>query len=231
MQPTPPDWRPPNYQPPFPTTPPPPPRRPKHRHRLAIGLGIALTAVLVLGGGATVAGVVLHEHQEQVAAQKHRAEVKRKRAEQQKAERAEAQRAYDTVSAEIEPLMTALTEVDARLNVGLNYADYTALIGDIAVAYAGMDVDVLVEFDGLEVGAKLESAYNTYNEAAQLWGDNLLDYDSIEARMQDKWIAASKDLDDAAALLDELEPADDEGTDPSLSGAPDTHDDPSDGKA
>lgn len=179
----------------------------------------------------TVAGVVLHEHQEQVAAQKHRAEVARKKAEQQRAERAEAQRVYDTVSAEIEPLMTALTEVDARLNVGLNYADYTAMIGDVAVAYAGMDVDVLVELGGLEVGAKLETAYNKYNEAAQLWGDNLLDYDSIEARMQDKWMAAASDLDEAAALLDELEPAAEDGTDPTDSGAPETDHETSEGKA
>lgn len=138
---------------------------------------------------------------------------------------------YDTVSAEIEPLMIALTEVDARLNVGLNYADYTALIGDVAVAYAGMDVDVLVEFDGLEVGAKLESAYNTYNKAAQLWSDNLLDYASIEARMQDKWMAAAADLNEAVALLDELEPVANDGTDPTDSGAPETDDDTSDGKA
>ena len=127
--------------------------------------------------------------------------------------------------------MTALTEVDARLNVGLNYADYTALIGDVAVAYASMDVDVLVEFDGLEVGAKLESAYNKYNEAAQLWGDNLLDYASIKNRMQKKWMAASGDLDEAAALLDELEPAADEGTGPSVSGAPKADEAPSEDEA
>ncbi|MBC7276678.1 hypothetical protein [Nocardioides sp.] len=182
-----------------------------------------MAALLVVGGGATVAGVVIHEHQEQVALQKHRSDVERKKAEQQRAEQAEAQRTYDTVAAEIEPLMAALTEVDARLNVGLNYADYTAMIGDVAVAYAGMDVDVLVEFGGLEVGAKLEDAYNKYNKAAQLWNDNFLDYTSIETRMQNKWTAARADLDEATALLDELKPIDEDGSaDPPDSGAPET---------
>lgn len=216
MQNTPPDWQPPGSGPSHPTAPPPPVPS-KRSKRLGIGLGIAAAAVLVVGGGVTAVGFVAYEHQAQVAAEKHRSEVKqkkakqqeaeRKRAEQQEADQAEAQSAYDGVAAETEPLMSALTEVDARLNVGLNYADYAAMIGDVAVAYAGMDIDVLVEFGGLEVGAKLEDAYNKYNRAAQLWNDNLLDYDSIESRMQDKWIAARSDLEEAKNLLDELEPA------------------------
>lgn len=234
MQPTPPAWRPPNPQPSHPTMPP-PSARPKRSNRLRMGLGIAVISVLVLGGGVVIA---VHEQQQQVAAQKHRAEVERKKAvqqqkeaEQREAERAEAQRVYNTVAAEIEPLMTALTEVDARLNVGLNYADYGEMIGDVAVAYAGVDIDVLVEFGGLEVGAKLEAAYNTYNDAAQLWNDNLLDYASIETRMQKKWTAARADLDEAAALLEELEPAAEDDPDPPDSGAPESDDTAPGGKA
>lgn len=221
MQTTPPAGPPPGPPP----TSPPPPSRTDRRRRRRVGLVIAAAAILVLGGGASVGAVVLHEHREQVAAEKHRAEVKQKKAEQEAADReeeqrqaaarAEAQKDFDDLSAELEPLMSALTEVDARLNVGLDYGDYTAMIGDVAVAYAGMDIDRLVDLGGLDVGAKLESTYNKYNRAAQLWGDNLLDYDAVEPRMQDKWRSARTDLDKAKTMLADLEPSNDTDTGPS----------------
>jgi hypothetical protein len=97
----------------------------------------------------------------------------------------------------------ALMDLDSRLDVGLNFADYSERVGDAKVAYDRIDVDEL-DPRCIVIAAKAEDAYNHYAEAYNTWngciGDADCDNDSIRPALQAEWA-------DASDLLDEVEEA------------------------
>jgi hypothetical protein len=107
-------------------------------------------------------------------------------------------------------LLDALSEVDARLDVGLSQSEFSDLVGDASVAYSRIEADELAA-DCLSPGAKLESALNKYSRAASEWDDCIWDdwctMESIDSQLQRKWSDAAEAIDDAEDLLDDLDPA------------------------
>jgi hypothetical protein len=99
----------------------------------------------------------------------------------------------------------ALTELDSRLSVGLNYANYSDHVGDARVAYDRIDVKDL-DLDCLtDVGAPAEKALNYYIDAYKIWNDCVGDIycsnDDIRSKLQRKWAQATAKIDKAKAAL------------------------------
>jgi hypothetical protein len=103
--------------------------------------------------------------------------------------------------------VASLEEIDGRLNVGLNFGDYSEKVGDASVAYERIDIEDL-EPNCLErVGAPAESALNAYIDAYNTWndcvGDVDCDNDSITPDLQAKWAEATGFIEEASEALDE----------------------------
>lgn len=74
---------------------------------------------------------------------------------------------YEQCNDQLAPLADALSDVDARLSVGLTQSDLSDLVGYASVAYKKIDVDQLGTGTCLSAGAKLESALNNYIATVQ----------------------------------------------------------------
>jgi hypothetical protein len=98
---------------------------------------------------------------------------------------------------EVDTFIRELRKLDARLNVGLTYAQYTERLGDISIAYQDA-VDVAGDLDGrcITVALRGEKAYNLYVRAENIWTKCIRDIscstDSIESRLQKNWAKATK---------------------------------------
>lgn len=106
-------------------------------------------------------------------------------------------------AAELEDFRDALDEMDGRLDVGLNYADYGERLGDISVALNRTDVEGVSEF-GLacvEVALLLNEAFLAYIDAHDTWRDCFdrtgCSNDDIRSELQASWATASEKLDEA----------------------------------
>jgi hypothetical protein len=98
----------------------------------------------------------------------------------------------------LEPLLEALEELDARLDVGLVFQDYTNQVGDVSVEYNQVRFGAL-SFDCVtDVGIPLENALNAYIRADNRWnqciGNFGCDIDSIEPELQRQWREASQEI-------------------------------------
>lgn len=192
----------------------------KRPARWAVAAVIA--AILVVMGAAIVALVM--NHRADVAASERREAAERKqRAEEKAAEEAReaeeeaaaaklaaAEAHYDSCFSQLDPLMTSLQTVDARLDVGLNQSDLSNLVGDASIAYNRIDVDELGTGTCLTIGARLENAFNAYAGTVSDWNDCIYDYgcdnDALTPSLQAKWAVASRAIDKAERLLDSLDP-------------------------
>jgi hypothetical protein len=89
----------------------------------------------------------------------------------------------------------ALTELDSRLSVGLNFENYGTLVGTARVAYDRVPFSTMSS-DCLAVGADAEAALNDYVDANNIWNDCIqapsCTNDSIKAKLQAKWADATK---------------------------------------
>jgi hypothetical protein len=102
-------------------------------------------------------------------------------------------------------------ELDSRLDIGLNYDEYTDQVADAKVVYDRID------FHGAgtgsldciqQVGLPAERALNQYAKAAGTWGDCFDDFDcdtdSIQGDLQSRWTRASAQVDRASRALNQM---------------------------
>lgn len=91
--------------------------------------------------------------------------------------------------------MEALEDLDSRLNVGLNFANYSERVGDIRVAYDRIGFEDLGAGCIEHVGVHAEDAMNAYIRANNVWNDCISDIDctndSIRADLQAEWADAT----------------------------------------
>ena len=116
---------------------------------------------------------------------------------------------FQTCRREVAPLLNGLRNVDARLDVGMSFAEYGEAIGDVSVAYNGMSAGNL-DFDCLAVAVQGENAFNSYTRAYNIWNDCIGDFDcstdAIEPDLQSQWLKASQAVGRAQRKLSGLRP-------------------------
>ncbi len=96
---------------------------------------------------------------------------------------------------QLEGFLSSLEELDSRLNVGLNFNEYSTQVGDIQVEYDRVPFNALdVDCVG-EVGVSAEKAFNAYATAQSVWSDC---FDSlscsnseIDPELQRQWAKAA----------------------------------------
>jgi hypothetical protein len=134
------------------------------------------------------------------------------RAEAQAAEtRRAAQAKYDTCQEQMGELLDSLTELDSRLDIGLNYDEYTDSVGDIRAQYDQVPFDEANDPTCLtSVGLPAEQALNHYAKATRVWDSCFDDIncsnDSIEPKLRRYWDKASTSIDAAKDGLDSMKP-------------------------
>lgn len=130
---------------------------------------------------------------------------------QREARHAEQQAAYERCRDVTIDLLEGLDELNARLDVGLNFDDYSQLVSDNQVAYSGVADDVEADDERClaQVAVRLEEAHQEYVDAYRRWDrciqNTFCDTDDIG--LQGYWSDAQTKLDLAKASLDGMEPA------------------------
>lgn len=182
---------------------------------------VAAAVIIVL---AAVSIALVIDHRADVAAAERREAAERKRAAEEKAAEgarqaeeeaaaaalAAAESQYDLCVDQLNPLFDSLQKVDARLAVGLNQSELSGMVGDSSIAYKRIDVDELGTGTCLQVGARLEKAFNAYAGTVSRWNDCIYDdscdTDALIPSLQRKWAEASRAIEKAGDLLDSLDP-------------------------
>lgn len=107
--------------------------------------------------------------------------------------------AADSCGDEVDSFIRSLRELDSRLDIGLNYQQYSNRLGDISVRYDdAVDVVTAGEVSArcVYVGIRGEKAFNLYIKAQRIWSRCINDLDcsnaEIEPRLQKIWAKASK---------------------------------------
>jgi hypothetical protein len=123
--------------------------------------------------------------------------------------RAAAVANYEKCRDTTRPLLDKLHELDSRLDVGLNYDEYTDKVGDVNVAYDRVTPKIGGQPQCVtSVGIPAEAAFNQYVKASNIWGecfdDINCDNDSIEPDLHNHWNKASNSIDSADRGLKEL---------------------------
>lgn len=117
---------------------------------------------------------------------------------------------YQACTANIGPFVDSLNEMNSRLNVGLNYDEYSDFLGDIQVEYDKVDVDGASTIPGcIEVAVDAEKAFNAYTKASNIWQkcfeDIYCENADVRPRLQRNWSRASSRLEEVQAALDVME--------------------------
>lgn len=187
---------------------------------------MAVISVVVVVAGVILTVVLISNHRADLEAEERRESASAKassesaasvasveaRESEEAAALAAAQEAYDSCMRMVGPFRNALSDIDARLDVGLSLTEMSDFLGDASVAYNKIDIDGLGDGNCLSAAAKMESAFNAYNTTVTRWDKCIFDsyyceLDDIEPAMQLKWLRASQLLDRADKLLDEMDPA------------------------
>jgi hypothetical protein len=94
------------------------------------------------------------------------------------------------------PFLESLEELEARLEVGLNYDEYFDEIGTVQVAYNRIPINQLSEKCLTKVGLPSEEAFNAYREAAVIWEECFEDLScetsSVDPKIQQEWASAGR---------------------------------------
>lgn len=104
---------------------------------------------------------------------------------------------------DLRPVLDALEQMDARLDVGLNRSQYGDRMGDVSVAYNRLDATTLVGKGAgcIATAVLLEEAFNEYIQANTAWGDCIASsscsMDSVQPKLQRHWSTASGKLTSA----------------------------------
>lgn len=106
---------------------------------------------------------------------------------------------------QLEPLAEALSDLDSRLSVGMNFQAYSDRVGDVRVAYDRVEFDALDDACIRGPGVQLEKALNSYTKAYRVWntciGDLDCSTDSIDKLLQQHWARATRQIRNAETML------------------------------
>jgi hypothetical protein len=109
--------------------------------------------------------------------------------------------------ADIGPFLTALKDLNSRLDVGLSFQAYSDQVGNVKVAYDRVPFKQL-SLPCLKVGGPAEGALNAYISAYSVWnkciGDTYCSTDSIDSELQGHWETARLKIERAQAALDRI---------------------------
>jgi hypothetical protein len=170
-------------------------------------------------GGAVVLSVTACGNDQQAkraAAQAKAAHAKKaeqaRQAREQAAAREKAQAQYAACGARMGEMLSQMSDLGSRLDVGLTYSQYSSALGDIKIAYdhaseaGGADAGAL---DCLTaVGLPAEEALNQYMKASSKWSDCIDDYscstDSIQPALQSRWTSAQTKIESAKSGLADM---------------------------
>jgi hypothetical protein len=93
------------------------------------------------------------------------------------------------------PLTDTLTDLDSRLNVGLNFTAYSEKVADARVAYDRIPMSDLDSTCIRLIAQPEEDAFNAYVRAYNTWNDCIGDIDcsndTIESELQAEWSNAT----------------------------------------
>ncbi len=154
---------------------------------LALAVGGVL-ALAVIGGGAWYFLVRdTGPSKEQLAAQQHAQAV------------VKAQAAAAQCHQQLDPLITALKDLEGRLNgAGLTEQDYLTRVGNISSAYGQISFHQLAFPCLTKVGANAEKAMNTFVTAGNTWNKCVTDINcsqsGIDPQLQSNWADASASI-------------------------------------
>jgi hypothetical protein len=120
-----------------------------------------------------------------------------KAAEQRKAV-AEAQVAYSACSSQIGHFVSALDDLNSRLDVGLTFSDYSTHVGNVRVAYDNVTWSAVPRGGCLSAGVNGENALNDYAASYNTWNNCISDIncstDTVKPQLQAKWALASTQI-------------------------------------
>lgn len=126
---------------------------------------------------------------------------------------AQAQAEFDRCRRTLSPLVDSLSEIDSRLNVGMNYDEYGDRLGDTQVAYDGTVKTIRKQTpDCIDAAIALENAFNAYLKVYNVWGSCIDDYycDFSEGVPNDKaqtgWAKATGAIAKAERLIRQMRP-------------------------
>jgi hypothetical protein len=124
-------------------------------------------------------------------------------------ERAQAIAKYERCRRSTRPLLNKLHDLDSRLDIGLNYDEYTDKVGDVRVAYDQVTPRLGSQTECITaVGIPAEAAFNQYVKASNIWGDCFDDIDcetdAIEPELHKHWSKASNAIHSADGGLSAL---------------------------
>lgn len=146
---------------------------------------VVLLAAVVIGCGDS--GPTAEEKRE-AAEQKEKAEEKK--------EEAVAKAEADKCQGQVGDFLLSLEELEARLEVGLNYDEYFEEVGNVQVAYNRIPINQMDEGCLTLVGVPSENAFNAYREAANIWEDCFeelsCETSNIDPEIQQEWAKASR---------------------------------------
>lgn len=116
-------------------------------------------------------------------------------------------------------LNRSLNDLGGRLDVGMNFEDYSSEVGDISVIYNRIPFGK-IELECLTVGVKGEAAFQHFSKAYDIWNECISDLycenDSIEPELQAQWLKADRKLrqakSDLAALNQDAQSAEETAT-------------------
>lgn len=176
-----------------------PKSRPPVARIAAIVASVLLIAAIAVGIGAKIRhdNAEKKEQAQQLAAKKKAATKLRV-----------AKSEYSECLAEESDLLDQLSEVNARLDVGMTFRDYSDTVSDISVEYSKADSnDLGIDCLG-RVAVPAESAVREHVRAARKWSNCFddLDCDPETVDLQSYWARATSKTIDASDALASLEP-------------------------
>ena len=123
-------------------------------------------------------------------------------------ERAEAERLAAECEGHLGDLLDEARELDARLNVGMDFQEYSDRVGDVSVAYQEIPFKEMGTRCTIDAGIPLENAMNSYIKAQSTWNDCIgkfrCDTDSIDPELQKHWGDAGSDVASSERALTQL---------------------------
>src|SRR3954453_19168211 len=101
------------------------------------------------------------------------------------------QEAWHTWKKQMAGLVEALSQIDSRLDVGMNASELSDRLGDASVAYDRIPVHQLSPHCA-DVGVRLENAFNEYGKSLKEWQQCINDYycevaGAVLAKLRGHW--------------------------------------------
>lgn len=105
----------------------------------------------------------------------------------------------------VRPFLESLEEIDSRLDIGLNFQEYSEQVTDTKVVYDRLAIDALEPQCLSDVAIPLEQGFNEYIDAYKVWnrcvGNTYCSNDDIQGKLQNKWAEATTKIEEAVAAL------------------------------